>query len=583
MGILRKVNKLKFKSFALELSFLLVFSAFKRTVSMRHQEVPASEANALYTGIGPSCTGNNITVSSVHHMKDKPYLTKRRGCPSDTWTVNQATGTSTHVHKQTISNQFPSLVNSELNCSDECYTETSVIAQPIFVFEKKERPFKRPAEDLVYKAENDFIGSRKRARSSSFTFQTSDSQFYMDTAISRKRVRSSSCTILPTFPPSQPVKNNIFMTSALLQRNHDITRTEKGLSSPIQQWTVIRPAVLQPPQSQICEERRQMCTENTLASSKAKEKANIQLSEESSRCPAENSASSETTVRPSISMHLTSPKTVGNQPVEDVTFLNNRNSTFVFGENMVERVLSPQKSPKLHNETDLGKREITSTDAKSFHTGYSHTKTFFAKKSTLIESAAAYISKPAQKYLLDKVEVITGEEAEHNVLQISCKLFVFNKLSLSWTERGRGSLRLNDTSSNKHGTLHSRLVMRNQGSLRLILNTKLWTQMAIERVNRKSLCITATDLEDHSVKVFLIQASSKDTEYLYAAIHHRLVALRSFAEQELDANQVDTEPETAFHSLNCDSDDDEDETITQVSSNESDHSRWIRRQPVVCS
>lgn len=89
---------------------------------MRHQEVPASEANALYPGIGPSCTGNNITVSSVHHMKDKPYLTKRRGCPSDTWTVNQATGTSTHVHKQTISNQFPSLGNSELNRSDECYT-----------------------------------------------------------------------------------------------------------------------------------------------------------------------------------------------------------------------------------------------------------------------------------------------------------------------------------------------------------------------------------------------------------------------------------------------------------------------------
>ncbi|XP_032627928.1 ran-binding protein 3-like isoform X2 [Chelonoidis abingdonii] len=552
---------------------------------MRHQEAPASEANVLYTGIGPSCTGNNITVSSVHHMKDRPYLTKRRGCPSDPWTVNQAT--STYVPNQTISNQFHSLGNSALNRSDEFYAETSVIAQPMFLFEKKERPFKRPAEDLVCKAENgDFIGcSRKRARSSSFTFQTSDSQFYIDTALSQKRVRSSSCTILPTFPPSQPVKNNVFMTSALLQRNHDTTRTEKGVFSQIQQWTVIRPAILQPPQSQICEERRQMCTENILASSKTKERANIQLSEESSHCPAENSEGSETTVRPSISMHLSSPKTIGNQTVEDVTFLNNRNSTFVFGENMVERVLSPQKSPKLHNETDLCKKEITSTDAKTVHVGYSHTKTFFVKKSTLIESAADYISKPAQKYLLDKVEVITGEEAEHNVLQISCKLFVFNKLSQSWTERGRGSLRLNDTSSNKHGTLQSRLVMRNQGSLRLILNTKLWTQMAIERANRKSLCITATDLEDHSVKVFLIQASSKDTEYLYTAIYHRLVALQSFAEQELDANQVDTEPETAFHSLNCDSgdDDDEDETITQVSSSESDHSRWIRRQPVVCS
>jgi len=43
------------------------------------------------------------------------------------------------------------------------------------------------------------------------------------------------------------------------------------------------------------------------------------------------------------------------------------------------------------------------------------------------------------------------------------------------------------------------------------------------------------------------------------------VALRSCAEQESDANQIDTESETAFQLLNCDSDED-DEKITQVSS-----------------
>jgi len=53
------------------------------------------------------------------------------------------------------------------------------------------------------------------------------------------------------------------------------------------------------------------------------------------------------------------------------------------------------------------------------------------------------------------------------------------------------------------------LVMRNQGSLRLILNTRLWNQMVIERANRKSLCFTATDQEDHSVQVFLIQVSKR--------------------------------------------------------------------------
>ncbi|NXD73740.1 RNB3L protein, partial [Eolophus roseicapillus] len=239
------------------------------------------------------------------------------------------------------------------------------------------------------------------------------------------------------------------------------------------------------------------------------------------------------------------------QLFEDRCVQNIRNSDFVFGENMVERVLvrSSQAIP------------CASFPGFPF---FFPTETSLLKNATLTESAAACISKPVEKILLDKVEVITGEEAEYNVLQINCKLFKFNKLSLTWIERGRGSLRLNDTSSNKYGMLQSRLIMRNQGSLKLILNTRLWEQMVIKRVNRKSLCFTATAQEDHSVQVFLIQASSKDTEYLYAAIHHRLVALRSFAEQEPDAYQIDTESEIAFQPLN--SDDEDDEKITQVSS-----------------
>ena len=43
------------------------------------------------------------------------------------------------------------------------------------------------------------------------------------------------------------------------------------------------------------------------------------------------------------------------------------------------------------------------------------------------------------------------------VLQIQCKLFVFDKTSQSWVERGRGLLRLNDMASTDDGTLQSRL------------------------------------------------------------------------------------------------------------------------------
>ncbi|NXI91661.1 RNB3L protein, partial [Psophia crepitans] len=435
--------------------------------------------------------------------------------------------------------------------------ERSVLAQPTFVFEKKDRLLKRPAEDPVCKAENDFIScSRKRARSSSFTFQKSDSQFNTDTTVTQKRGRSSSFTILPTFPPSQPVKkNNIFMTSALLRRNPDLVKsTKEGSLSQSQLRNVIRPAILQPPQALTC-------SENPVVSLITKKEAYVQLPEDSSYSSAENSVSSKTAVRSSTTMNLSSSKITQSQLFEDRTVQNSSNSDFVFGENMVERVLV--------RSVNAGRIIEVNVLTKIFFFSiifFPTTETAFVRNATLIESAAACICKPVEKILLDKVQIITGEEAEHNVLQINCKLFVFNKISLTWIERGRGSLRLNDTSSNKCGMLQSRLIMRNQGSLRLILNTRLWDQMVIKRANRKSLCFTATDQEDHSVQVFLIQASSKDSGYLYAAIHHRLVALRSFAEQEPDANQVDTESETAFQPLNCDSDDEDDEKISQESS-----------------
>ena len=51
-------------------------------------------------------------------------------------------------------------------------------------------------------------------------------------------------------------------------------------------------------------------------------------------------------------------------------------------------------------------------------------------------------------------------------------------------------------------------VMRTQGSLRLILNTKLWAQMQMDKASEKSIRITAMDTEDQGVKVFLISVSS---------------------------------------------------------------------------
>lgn len=67
-------------------------------------------------------------------------------------------------------------------------------------------------------------------------------------------------------------------------------------------------------------------------------------------------------------------------------------------------------------------------------------------------------------------------------------------------------------------------VMRTQGSLRLILNTKLWAQMQMDKASEKSIRITAMDTEDQGVKVFLISVSSPGRGQ--AAARHKRAAPR---------------------------------------------------------
>ena len=87
------------------------------------------------------------------------------------------------------------------------------------------------------------------------------------------------------------------------------------------------------------------------------------------------------------------------------------------------------------------------------------------EKESLAEWATAYTKATAQKCLLEKVEVITREEAESNVLQILCKLFVFDKTSQGWVEREAGGC-TDSTTLTLHqltGTLQSPLVDVNPG------------------------------------------------------------------------------------------------------------------------
>ncbi|XP_030875777.1 ran-binding protein 3 isoform X12 [Leptonychotes weddellii] len=394
-----------------------------------------------------------------------------------------------------------------------------------------------------------------------------------------KRERTSSLT---QFPPSQSVsKNNVFMPSTFCEPsagNSDSEPEEKssgfrlkpptlihgqapsaGLPSQKpkeQQRSVLRPAVLQAPQPKALSQTAVPssgtngvsipadCTGAVTATSPdnpARRSPSDELTNENTEVADMENAGHPSSETPTATNYFL--QYISSSLDNSTNSADTASSKFVFGQNMSERVLSP---PKLNEVSSDATRENAAAESGSESSSQEATPEKANNISeSLAESAAAYTKATARKCLLEKVEVITGEEAESNVLQIQCKLFVFDKASQSWVERGRGLLRLNDMASTDDGTLQSRLVMRTQGSLRLILNTKLWAQMQIDKASEKSIRITAMDTEDQGVKVFLISASSKDTGQLYAALHHRILALRSRVEQEQEAKMPAPEPGAA--------------------------------------
>ena len=65
-------------------------------------------------------------------------------------------------------------------------------------------------------------------------------------------------------------------------------------------------------------------------------------------------------------------------------------------------------------------------------------------------------------------------------------------------ERGRGQLRLNDLrvsaeNSDEAPQITSRIIMRTVGSLRVILNSKIYPEMTIEKPTDKNIRLTAMD------------------------------------------------------------------------------------------
>jgi len=211
---------------------------------------------------------------------------------------------------------------------------------------------------------------------------------------------------------------------------------------------------------------------------------------------------------------------------------------FVFGQNLTERVENVENNECEAFNTDASgdidtKESPTSTDSPSKDSSDKASLLFSnsvspnpkedeesKKNKTLSESAAEYTESHSNKRKYDVVDVVTGEEEESNVLQANVKLYIFDADKKNWIERGRGMLRLNDDPSSTVGHLRSRLVMRTVGSLRVVLNTKLFPNMKCEKANEKNVRISA--MEENDLKIFLISGSPKDADKIYTALEYRI-------------------------------------------------------------
>lgn len=201
---------------------------------------------------------------------------------------------------------------------------------------------------------------------------------------------------------------------------------------------------------------------------------------------------------------------------------------FVFGQNLSERVV--MKDTLNNGESTVNTHSSSNGTTTFLFTNAAATvkennpdeqTTHDGTNEGLAAAAAEYERSHARPPPPTTNCITTGEEGESNVLQISCRLFAWE--GGSWRERGRVVLRLNDAndSPSSSSITSSRLVARVVGSLRLVLNTKLWPEMVLDRAGNKSLRISAMDAQ-HQVKLFLIMGIPADISQLHRTMLARI-------------------------------------------------------------
>lgn len=140
---------------------------------------------------------------------------------------------------------------------------------------------------------------------------------------------------------------------------------------------------------------------------------------------------------------------------------------------------------------------------------------------------AAQISLPLST-IGEQLEIITGEEDERTVLELTCNAYVFDRDSKQWKGIGQSYLHLNDTTLTDRTT--SRLIIRLQSTRRVVVNTRIWSDMPVAYVTEnKAVRIGALTVASQgqadtegAIRTYMLRFTAADSaRFLFEALQER--------------------------------------------------------------
>lgn len=190
------------------------------------------------------------------------------------------------------------------------------------------------------------------------------------------------------------------------------------------------------------------------------------------------------------------------EPVEKKEEKVEAPSSFLFGESLTDRVINASETQAQPDGKTNGQ----------FTNGNGSTNKEAATAAVAVDSISANSDgKTGQMFnkqesnvdtLLNESKHVCLENDANTLIRMNCKLFVLDKDSkdqANWAERGYGILKMIECEEGDN----CKIMMWTDKCFRLVLNTKLFESMTIEKVNRKSIRLNAQDYG--TIKMFLIK------------------------------------------------------------------------------